>query len=144
MVETPISSFPGPINLSLTLFHAFLLQIRLCFGLFMPHTLSLCLSGRDCVTNTQTSVVHLSRLFHSLSAIPSYSICGFKPRLTRRWPLPCSGQNRKRKQTGISGGSYLLSCSGVVEVSLWYYSQQRAFFILWHVNKKKSNPVCSR
>lgn len=34
--------------------------------LFMHHTPAFCLSGRDCVTNTQASVVHLSCLFHSL------------------------------------------------------------------------------
>lgn len=62
-------------------------------------------SRRDCFTNTQASVVHLSCPFHSPSVMPSYCICGFKPQLTLWWPLPSSGQNRKRKQTGISGGS---------------------------------------
>lgn len=64
-------------------------------------------SRRDCFTNTQASVVHLSRLFHSLSVVSSYRICEFKPCLTLRWPLLSSSQSRKRKQTGISGGSCL-------------------------------------
>lgn len=37
--------------------------------------------------------------------IASSSICGFKPLATLCWPL--AGQNRKRKQTGISEGSSL-------------------------------------
>lgn len=64
--ETSVGPFPRPINLRLTLVHTPLSRIRLCFALFLHHTPSLCVSGRDCVTNTQTSVVHLSRLFHSL------------------------------------------------------------------------------
>lgn len=69
----------------------------LCVALFMLR--SLCVSGRDRPTNTQTSVVHpsLSRPL-SASFIPSSAICGFKLRLTLR-------PARKRKQTGISGGS---------------------------------------
>lgn len=52
-------------------------------------------SRRDCFTNTQASVVHLSRPFHSLSVMPSYCICGFKPRLTLWWPLPSSKQEEE-------------------------------------------------
>lgn len=85
----------------------------LFWPLFMHHTPSLCPSRRDWVTNTQASVVHLSRLFHSPSVMPSYCICGFKSPLTLCWPLPSSGQNRKRKQTGISGGSCLPPCFSV-------------------------------
>lgn len=109
------------INLWTTLLLTSLSGIRLCFSLFMHHTPSRCLSGRDWVTNTQASVVHLSRLFHSLCAMPSYCICGLEPQLTLCWPLPRSGQNRKRKQTGISGGSHLPPCLSAAGEGLWCY-----------------------
>lgn len=112
----------------------------------MLHTPSLFLSGRDCVTNTQTSVVHLSRLFHSLSAIPSSSICGFKPCVTLRRPPPHAGQTRKRKQTGISGGSYSPTCFRGTSLTVkllftWPLLHAQYLICVFHVRFKLMFPL---
>lgn len=59
--------------------------------------------------HTSFCCAFLTPLSFPLSS-PPFCICGFKTQLTPGWPLQSSGQNRKRKQTGISGGSYMPPC----------------------------------
>lgn len=90
------------LNLQLKLFLAFLSHIRLCFRPFM---LSFCPDVTVFLTQKPLLAISHTAFIASSS---SCSIWGFKLHVTLCWPL--AGQNRKRKQTGISEGSSLPIC----------------------------------
>lgn len=103
----------------------FFLTLRLRSCLFMLHTPTNRLYFffvRTWLCYQHTTLCCPSRT--PLSFIPSSSVCGFKPCVTLRRPPPHAGQNRKRKQTGISGGSYSPTCFRrtrvrVIPITVW-------------------------